>query len=301
MPDLIDREARDFNRALLAEDRQRAFEVGRAGGGGRLDDAERSVAEFQRCNRGIFSFNPGKRRNRASMNADDIAKEPLQHIDMMAGLVGEYATVLSPGSAPVVLIVVRLIAAPTHPDRPQNQSAEPASVQRLARLDYGNVEAVLLDNEQLDACFIASPDHRVGVLKTHRHGLFDDAMFACLGAGDDMFRMHSARGQDRYRVDILAGKKVVDVIACRDAELRGNGVGARANWVANRYKARAVDMPAPQQLGMALGDASTTEQTEFDHETYPANPKRFTNDWLVTQSTPKSRQYPRLNTRKSVK
>ena len=56
VPDLVDGEARDFNRALLAQDRERSLEIGRPRGGRRFDDAERAVAEFQRRDRGVLGL-----------------------------------------------------------------------------------------------------------------------------------------------------------------------------------------------------------------------------------------------------
>ena len=43
-----------------------------------------------------------------------------------------------------------------------------------------------------------------------------------------MLGMHSARCQDRDRVDLLAREKVVDVVVAGNAELRGDGLGTRA-------------------------------------------------------------------------
>ena len=146
------------------------------------------------------------------MHADDIAKEPLQHIDMVAGLIGEHAAVIGPGAAPVVLVVIGLVPAPAHAHGAQDEPPEPAGVERLARLDHGNVEAVLLDDEQFDAGFVAGADHGVGILQPQRHRLFDDDMLSRFSAGDDMLRMHAARRQHRHRVDILAGEKIVDVV-----------------------------------------------------------------------------------------
>ena len=202
VPDLVDGKARDLDRALLAQDRERAFEIGRARRGGRLDDAERAVAEFQRRDRGVLGLDLRQRRDRAGMNADDVAEEPFQHVDVVAGLVGQHAAVIGPGAAPGVLVVIGLVAAPAHPHRAENEPAEAAGVQRLARLHHRNVEAVLLDDEQLDAGFVAGADHVVGILQPQRHRLLDDDMLAGLRAGDDMLRdasrSASARRPRRY-------------------------------------------------------------------------------------------------------
>ena len=216
VPDLVDGEAGDLDRALLAEDRERAFEIGRPRRRRRLDDPERAVAEFQRCDRRVLGLDLCQRRDGAGMNADDIAEKPFQHVDVMAGLVGEHAAVIGPGAAPGVLIVIGLVAAPAHAHRAENQAAEAAGLQRLARLHHRNVEAILLDDEQLDAGLVAGADHVVGVLQPQRHRLLDDDVLSGLRAGDDMGGMHSARRQHRHRVDILPGEKVVDVVDARE-------------------------------------------------------------------------------------
>ena len=51
------------------------------------------------------------------------------------------------------------------------------------------------------------------------------------------------------------------------AELRGDGVGARANGIADGDQTGPVDMIAAQQVGVALGDAPASEQAKSDHET----------------------------------
>ena len=165
---------------------------------------------------------------------------------MMAGLVGQHAAIIGPGAAPFVLVVIGLVPAPAHAHGAQNEPPEPAGLQRLARLDHRNVEAVLLDNKQLDASFVAGADHVVGILKPQRHWLFHDHMLSRLRAGDDMLGMHSTRRQDRDRVDIPARQKVVDIVMDGDAELRSDGVRARANGIANGDQTGPVDMTAPQ-------------------------------------------------------
>src|SRR6266404_8063467 len=150
MSDLINGEPPDFNRTLFAQDRERAFEVRWAHGGRRFNDSQCTVAELQRRDRGVFSFDFYKRRDRARVNAHDIAKKPLQHIDMMTGLVGEYAAIIGPSAAPIVLIVVGLVPAPAHAHRPKNETAESTGLQRLACLNHRNVEAILLDDKELD-------------------------------------------------------------------------------------------------------------------------------------------------------
>src|SRR5271170_3320290 len=79
--DLVHSEAGDFDCSPFAQDRDRALEIGWTRGCGRLDNAQCAVAELQGRNRSILSLNFRKRCGSARMNADNIAKEPLQHVD----------------------------------------------------------------------------------------------------------------------------------------------------------------------------------------------------------------------------
>src|SRR5205085_844604 len=103
-------------------------------GGRRFDEAERTVAEFQRCDRGVLGLDFYKRGEGPRMDADDVAEKPFQHVDMMARLVGQYAAIIGPCPAPVVLVIVGLVAAPAHASRAENEPAEPSRFQRFARL-----------------------------------------------------------------------------------------------------------------------------------------------------------------------
>ena len=80
VPDLVDGKARDFDRAALAQDRERAFEIGRPRGGGRFDDAERAVAEFQRRDRGVFGLDLRQRGDAA--RACTLTTSPKNHSSM---------------------------------------------------------------------------------------------------------------------------------------------------------------------------------------------------------------------------
>ncbi len=152
---------------------------------------------------------------------------------MMAGLIGEHAAVIGPRSAPFILIVIGLIPAPAHAHRPKNKTAEPAGFQRLPRFDDRNIEAILFDDKQLDAGFVAGADHVVRILQPQRHRLFDNHMLSRPCTGDDMLGMHSTRRQDRNRVDLFLRQKVIDIVIGRHAELRRDRIGARANRIAD--------------------------------------------------------------------
>jgi hypothetical protein len=58
--------------------------------------------------------------------------------------------------------------------------------------------------------------------------------------------MHSARRQDRNGVDVLPSEKVVDIVEAGNAELGGDGIGPRANRIADSDETGPVDMAATQ-------------------------------------------------------
>jgi hypothetical protein len=91
-------------------------------------------------------------------------------------------------------------------------------------------------------------------------------MFSSLCAGDHVWRMQPAWRKHRHRVNILSGEKIIDIVKSRNAELRGDGVGARPDWIANGDQTGSLDMVSPQQLGVTLGDAPASEQAKSDHE-----------------------------------
>ena len=78
-------------------------------------------------------------------------------------------------------------------------------------------------------------------------------------------RMHSARGEHGRprRCPCAPGNRRCRMR--RHAESRRDGVGALAHGIADRDQARACDVIAAQQIGVALGDTPAPEQAESDH------------------------------------
>src|SRR5262245_10193061 len=105
---------------------------------------------------------------------------------MMTRLIGQNATIVGPSAAPIVLIVIGLISTPAHTHRSQQEFSKATRIERLSRLDDRYVEAVLLDDEHLDAGLITGLNHVIGVLQPQRHWLLNHHMFSGLGASDHM-------------------------------------------------------------------------------------------------------------------
>src|ERR1700722_14707502 len=97
------------------------------------------------------------------MDIYNISEKPLEHIDVMTCLIGQDSSVIGPGTAPGVLIIIALISAPAHPHRSQDQTTQPPGLQSSPSLDHRDFETVLLYHEQLDTRRIAGADHFVRV------------------------------------------------------------------------------------------------------------------------------------------
>jgi hypothetical protein len=95
------------------------------------------------------------------------------------------------------------------------------------------------------------------------------------GAGDDMLGMHSAGCQDRDDVDVLSRQELADIVTGGDTELRCHRIGARTDRIADRDKTGPADMIAAQQLGVTLGNSSTSKQAKSDHTITPDGGTRF--------------------------
>src|SRR5436309_1158256 len=78
-----------------------------------------------------------------------------------------------PRPAPRGLVVVVLPPAPAHPDGTENELAQPARVERLAKLLDRQVVAVLLDHEEARPARGAGSDHGVRVRKSQRDRFLD--------------------------------------------------------------------------------------------------------------------------------
>ena len=139
--DLVDRHAADAHRALLAEDRDRAFEVLRVGEHGHVDRAQRAVAPAQRQHAGVLDLDVARQRGGVGLHALDRADQPVEQVDVVARLVHERAAVELPGAAPRGAVVVRLRPGPEHVDVDHVDAAEAAlldgALQQLQRARCG--------------------------------------------------------------------------------------------------------------------------------------------------------------------
>lgn len=65
----------------------------------------------------------------------------------MTSLVGNYAAVLHPSAAPIILIVIGLISAPSDAHRSKNELPKTACIKSLLGLYNWYIESILLYHE----------------------------------------------------------------------------------------------------------------------------------------------------------
>jgi hypothetical protein len=183
---------------------------------------------------------------------------------MVAGLVGHDTTVHGPGAAPVVLVVVLLVATPAHPHGAEHELAEAAGVQGLAGLDDGHVEAVLFDHQQMPVRFSCGGDHAVGVCKRQRHRLFDDGVPAGSENAHHMVGVHAARRQHRHGIEISTGQHRFERVERRNVMLLRECRGALGLDVAHGRQASIVDLPFAEQFPMSHRNAAAAKQPDAD-------------------------------------
>lgn len=105
--DVVDGNAADADAALLAENGDGAFEVLGVGEHGDTHRAEGAVAPAHIEHAGVFDLNVAGGADHG-LDFVDRADEPVEQIDVVAGLIHEGAAVELPGAAPFGLVVVVL-------------------------------------------------------------------------------------------------------------------------------------------------------------------------------------------------
>jgi hypothetical protein len=217
------------------------------------------------CDGRVLRLDVHERRGGSRMHAADVAEEPFEHIDVMAGLIGKDSAVVSPGSTPFVLIVIGLIPTPAHTYGAEDQLAEPAGQQRLARLHDRDVEAVLLHHEQLHAGGIAGLDHRVGIREPQGHGLFDDDVLSRLRDVDDMHCMQPARRHNGNNIHIGSTNEIREAMEPGNRISAGELICSLGDLVTNGSQRCTLAVPATERVGVTLRYAPAAKQANSNH------------------------------------
>ena len=159
---------------------------------------------MQRQHAGIFHFDLPRQRGCIGLHALDGADQPVEHVDIVAGLVHEGAAVEFPGAAPRGAVIVGLRPAPEDVDRHQVDLAEAVGLDGALEQLQGRVLAVLLDDEEMHAGIVARLHHRLAVFQTGGHGLLAHHMATRLCHPDSLGGVESARRRQHDQVGIGA-------------------------------------------------------------------------------------------------
>jgi hypothetical protein len=104
---------------------------------------------------GVLDLDVARQRGGVGLQAFDRADDPVDQVDVVAGLVHEGAAVEFPGAAPLGAVVVLVRAGPEHVQVDHVDAAEALFLDRALEQLQRGVAAVLLDHEQAHAGRVA--------------------------------------------------------------------------------------------------------------------------------------------------
>ena len=232
--DVVDGDAADADAAGLAEDGDGAFEVFGVGEHGDGHGAEGAVAPADVEDAGVLDLDVAGGVDHG-LDFVDGADEPVEQVDVVAGLVHEGAAVELPGAAPFGLVVVGLGPAPEDVEVDQVDLAEALFLDRAFEELEGGVAAVLLDDEEVNASLVAGLDHAHAVLPAGGHGLFGHDVDAMAGGKDGLLRVQPAGGAEGDQVGLDGGQQFRQVGIAGDAVGVGVVLENRRVGVADGY------------------------------------------------------------------
>lgn len=262
--DFVDGDAADADGSLFAHNGQGAFEVFGIGQHGDVEGADGAVAEFQDGRAGILGFDVAGEGGGRGHDALDVADQPIQHIDVVAGLVHEGAAVEFPGAAPFGGIVILLGSGPEHIALGHVDAAETAFVDGCLQALHRRVQAILLDHEEMDFAVIADLDHFINRSQGDAHGFFRDDMLAGFGHLDSVVGVQTAWRGDDDGVEVCLSQHGVEIGEGSGAGFLGGLFHALRDFVTDGDKGAAVAVVG-ERLEMVFGDSSAAYQTEFFH------------------------------------
>lgn len=126
--------------------------------------------------------------------AIDGTDQPVDEVDVVAGLVHEGAAVEFPSATPLGGVVVFLRTGPEDVDRNHVDLPEALFFDRPLEELQGGVTPILLDDEEVDAGFVACPDHAQAVSPARGHGFLGHDMDPVPGSRDGLFRVEATGG-----------------------------------------------------------------------------------------------------------
>jgi hypothetical protein len=254
----VDRRPADLDRPPLADERDRSLEVPRVGQDGHLEHADGAGGELKDGRAGVLGLDPAGQRRRPGDDAPGRAEEPLHEVDVVRGLVHDRAGVERPRPPPRRLVVVLLWARPPHRRVGEEDPAEAPLVDRAPEEPDGGVQAVLLDDEELDARPGAGLDERIGPGEGDRHRLLGDDVLPRPRREDAVLRMEPRRCADGDHVALRPGEHLVVCGVPRDSVLLPGSPRPFGDLVAHRRQAQPGDLA--QGVEVVAADPTAPDQ-----------------------------------------
>lgn len=201
---LVDRNPTDTDGAFLADNGNRTFEILGVGQHGNIHGTQCPGAPAHIQGRGVFHVDvPGEGCD-VGADALDRTDEPIEQIDIVAGLVHQGAAVKLPGAAPGILVVVFLGASPEDVDVDHVDTAKAPLFYRSLQQLQGGVFPVLFDDQQHHARPVAGLDHFEPIPPAGGHGFFRHHMDAVTGDFDGLGWVDAAGRRQHDDVEFLA-------------------------------------------------------------------------------------------------
>ena len=221
--DLVDRDAADAHRAALAEDRDRALEVLAVREHRDVDRRQAAGAQAQAHHAGVLGLDVARQRGGIGMHIVDRADQPVDHVDVVAGLVHEGAAVHVPAAAPWRIVVVALRARPEDVDVDHEDAAEALLLERTLHELHRRVQPVLLDHEELDAGVAARAHHRHALVPLGGHRFLAEHMAPGLRDLDRLAGVQAAGRGEHDDVRLAAGEQRIERREAGRTRLRHGG------------------------------------------------------------------------------
>ena len=170
----VDRHAAHAHGAFFTQDGDAAFQVLGVGEHGDIERSHGAAPPADGGHARVFHLDVARQGAGVGHDAFDRADQPVEQVDVMAGLVHEGAAVKLPSAAPFGAVVIGLRARPEHIDGHAVDLPEALLLDcALEQLQRG-VAPVLLDHKKAHASLVAGLDHGAALFPARGHGFFGD-------------------------------------------------------------------------------------------------------------------------------
>jgi hypothetical protein len=212
---------------------------------------------------GVFHLDVARQRGHVGLHAFHRTDQPVDQVDVVAGLVHERATVELPGATPLGAVEVILRALPEHVDVHHVDAPEALLLHGLLQQRQRGIVAVLLDDEESHALLVAAAHHLETIGPPRGHGLLGHHVATGFGHLDGLGRMQAAGSAQRHHVAVGLREhrgEVVEPLRPGGFDRLREAPGIR---IADGHHLgiRRVDL---QRLEVIAGDAAAAHHAETD-------------------------------------